>query len=92
MTEDIIREKGLPRVGQTVPSKVYGTLCRVMEKREVWQTIGEDPQTKDPHMIPAIYPAYWRSQEREPSGVGKMRGYTYTLYDNSFELHGEIVP
>ena len=31
--EKIIKEKGLPSVGQTVRSKKYGTLWRIMEKR-----------------------------------------------------------
>jgi hypothetical protein len=32
--EEITRIEGLPRVGQTVRSKDYGALWRVMEKRE----------------------------------------------------------
>jgi hypothetical protein len=89
--DEIIQEKGLPRVGQTVRSKDYGTLWRVMEKREVWQTISDDPQTGEPRMIPAIYLAYWKIQEEGRPGVGKMMGFTYTLYDNTFSLHWEIV-
>ena len=42
---EIIRQKGLPEVGQTVRSKKYGTLWRTMEKREVWQNIEPDPKT-----------------------------------------------
>ena len=34
--DEVIRVKNLPKVGQTVRSKKYGTLWRVMEKREVW--------------------------------------------------------
>ncbi len=64
---------GRPSVARTM-----APLWRVMEKREVWQTI-KDPQTKEPRMVPAIYLSYWRSQEGEPPGVGKMMGYTYTL-------------
>jgi len=90
--EEIIQEKGLPRVGQTVRSKDYGTLWRVMEKRETWQTIADDPQTGEPRMIPAIYLSYWRIQEEGPPGVGKMMGFTYTLYDNTFGIHWDIVP
>ncbi len=90
--EEIMREKGLPRVGWTVRSKDYGTLWRVMEKREVWQTIADDPQTGETRMVPAIYLSYWRIQEGTPPGVGKMMGFTYTLYDNTFALHWEIVP
>jgi hypothetical protein len=89
--DEVIKEKGLPRVGQTVRSKDYGTLWRVMEKREVWETILDDPVTKEPRMIPAIYLAYWKIQEGGPPGVGKMMGFTYTLYDNTFDLHWEIV-
>ncbi len=89
--EEIIQEKGLPRVGQTVRSKDYGTLWRVLEKKEIWQTIGDDPVTKEPRMVPAIYLCYWRIQEENPPGVGKMMGYTYTLYDNTFALNWEIV-
>jgi hypothetical protein len=92
MTEfrEIIREKGLPRVGQTVRSKKYGTLWRVIEKKELWQTL-VDPGTKDLSEIPAIFLSYWRAQEGVPPGVGKMMAFTYTLYDNTFALHWEIV-
>jgi hypothetical protein len=87
-----MQEKGLPRVGQTVRSKKYGTLWRVVEKREVWQTISDDPDTKEPRMIPAIYLAYWKIQEGGSPGAGKMMGFTYTLYDNTFDTHWEIAP
>ena len=33
---DVIREKHLPRVGDTVRSKKYKTLWRIIEKKEVW--------------------------------------------------------
>jgi len=90
--KEIMRKKGLPDVGQVVRSKKFGTLWRVMEKRESWQTIDDDPQTKQPRMIPAIYLAYWRITEGVPPGVGQLRGYLYTLYDNTFELNWEIIP
>jgi len=89
--EEIVREKGLPRVGQTVRSKKYGTLWRVMEKRELWQSISDDPKTGEPRLIPAIFLSYWKIQEGGPPGTGKMMGFTYTLYDNTFAHHWEIV-
>ncbi|OGP75388.1 MAG: hypothetical protein A2Y80_00530 [Deltaproteobacteria bacterium RBG_13_58_19] len=89
--EEIMRQKKLPSVGQTVKNKKYGTRWRVMEKREVWQTITDDPETKEPRIIPAIYLAYWRIQPDVPPGVGKMLGYLYTLYDNTFEANWKIV-
>jgi hypothetical protein len=88
----IIKEKGLPEVGQTVRSKKYGTLWRVMEKREVWNNIDPDPKTGDLRMIPAIYLNYWKVEAGHSPGVGKMMGFTYTLYDNTFEANWEVVP
>jgi len=89
--EEITKQKGLPDVGQTVRSKKYGTLWRVLEKREVWQNIDPDPQTGETRMVPAIYLAYWRIVEGASPGVGKMMGYLYTLYDNTFKLNWDIV-
>jgi hypothetical protein len=89
--EEIIQQKGLPEVGQTVCSKKYGTLWRVMKKWEVWQNINPDPKTGEPRMIPAIYLSYWRIQAGVTPGVGRMMGYIYTLYDNTFEANWEIV-
>jgi len=89
--DEIIRQKGLPQVGQTVRSKKYGTLWRVMEKKEVWRNIDPDPNTREPRMVPAIYLLYWKVQEGGTPGVGKMMGYEYTLYDNTFNLNWEIV-
>ena len=89
--EQIIKEKGLPAVGQTVRNKNYKTLWRVMEKREVWQNINPDPETGESRMVPAIYLAYWKITEDSPPGVGKMLGYLYTLYDNTFAINWEIV-
>ena len=89
--EEITREKKLPNVGQTVRSKKYGTLWRVLEKKEVWQTIDPDPKTGETRMIPAIYLSYWKVQEGVMPGVGKMMGFLYTLYDNTFQLNWDIV-
>ena len=87
--DEIIRKKGLPKVGQVVRSKKYGTFWRVMEKRETWMNIDDDPKTKEPRMIPSIYLSYWQVRDDAPPGVGKMMGYLYTLYDNTFEANWE---
>jgi solute carrier family 9B (sodium/hydrogen exchanger), member 1/2 len=89
--EEIIQKKGLPHVGETVRSKKHGSLWRVMEKKEVWHNIDPDPKTGEPRMVPAIYLMYWRIQPGEPPGVGKMMGFEYTLYDNTFSLNWDIV-
>jgi solute carrier family 9B (sodium/hydrogen exchanger), member 1/2 len=88
--EEIIHRRGLPRVGQTVRSKDYGTMWRVMEEKEVWETIANDPRTGETRMVPAIYLSYWKIRDDAPPGVGKMMGFIYTLLDNTFALHWEI--
>jgi hypothetical protein len=90
--EEIIRKKGLPSVGQTVRSKKYGTQWRVLEKKEVWQNIDPEPETGETRMVPAIYLSFWKVQEGTQPGVGKMMGYLYTLYDNTFELNWDKIP
>ncbi|MCX5893265.1 MAG: hypothetical protein NTW80_09920 [Deltaproteobacteria bacterium] len=90
--EEITREKNLPNVGQTVRSKRHGTLWRVLEKKEVWQTIDPDPKTGETRMIPAIYLSYWKVQDGVMPGVGKMMGFLYTLYDNTFQLNWDPAP
>ena len=89
--EEIVRKKGLPRVGQTVRSKKDGTLWRVMEKREIWQDIEDDPETGEPRMAPAIYLSFWRIKEGVMPGVGDIMGYLYTIYDETFETEWEIL-
>ncbi len=90
--QKIMREQKLPSVGQTVRSKKYGTLWRVMEKKEVWQNIDPDPKSGETRMIPAVYLSYWKVQDGVMPGVGKMMGFLYTLYDNTFALNWDIVP
>jgi solute carrier family 9B (sodium/hydrogen exchanger), member 1/2 len=86
--DDVIREKRLPGVGQYVQSRKHGTLWRVIEKREVWLN-ANDPQ--EYRVIPAIYLCYWRVQEGQLPGVGRMRGYAYSLHDNTFEANWQVV-
>ncbi|HXW69689.1 MAG TPA: hypothetical protein VEJ88_08765 [Dissulfurispiraceae bacterium] len=83
--EEVEQHKKLPKVGQTVRSKKYGTLWRVMEKREVWQNIDEN------HLIAGIYLCFWRIKEGVLPGVGRLMGYVYTEHDNTFEANWEIV-
>ncbi len=89
--DDVIRKKKLPRVGQTVRSKKYGTLWRVIEKKEVWQNTSDDPETGNPRLMPAIYLTYWKIKEGKPQGIGKMLGYSYTLHDNTFKANWEYL-
>jgi len=86
--DDVIREKKLPKVGQTVRSRKYKTLWRVTEKREVWQDTSDDPVTGQPRLLPAIFLNYAQIKEGRPTG--KRLGFAYTLNDNTFEANWEI--
>ena len=88
--DDVMRQKKLPRVGQTVRSRKYGTMWRVMEKREMWVHTQDNPATGQPRMLPAIYLCYWKIKEGQVPCIGKMMGYAYTLHDNTFETNWEI--
>ncbi len=88
---EVAVRKNLPRVGDTVRSKKYGTLWRVIEKREIWQPTEDDPETGEPRLVAAVYLCYWKMKEGQVPGVGKMLGYAYTLLDNTFETNWEIV-
>ena len=89
--DDVIREKRLPSVGQAVRSRKYGTLWRVIEKREVWLNTGTAADPHDVRVVPAVYLCYWRVQEHQMPGIGRMRGYAYSLHDNTFEANWEVV-
>jgi hypothetical protein len=89
--DEVFKQKKLPNVGQIVRSKKFGTLWRVMEKREVWQHSADDPKSGQPSLLPAIYLAYWRVRKGVLPGVGKMLGYAYTLHDNTFAANWESV-
>ena len=88
---DVIREKHLPKVGDSVRSKKFGTPWRVIEKREVWLNTSDDPPTGEYRAIPAIYLCYWRVQVGKQPGIGKMLGYAYSLHDNTFETNWELL-
>jgi hypothetical protein len=89
--DDVIREKRLPSVGQTVRSRKYGTLWRVIEKREVWLNTAAAGDPQEVRVVPAVYLCFWRVQENQLPGIGRMRGYAYSLHDNTFEANWEVV-
>ena len=82
--DDVIREKKLPRVGDTVKSRKHGTLWRVIEKREVYQSTADAAR-----LIPAIYLCFWKIVKGKQRAYGKMLGYAFTLHDNTCEANWE---
>jgi hypothetical protein len=91
MHDEVFRQNKLPSVGQIVRSKMYSTLWRVMEKREIWQHTANFQLSGEDALLPAVYLAYWKVQKGVMPGIGKMIAYAYTLYDNTFESNWDIV-
>ena len=89
--DEIFSKKKLPGVGQIVRNKKYGSLWRVMEKKEMWQDAVGDPKSGFPRQLPAIYLVYWRIEKGVLPGLGKMLEYSYALNDNTFAANWEIV-
>jgi len=89
--DEITLKQKLPSVGQIVRSKMYSTLWRVVEKREIWQHTVYDLQSGECALLPAIYLAYWKVQKGVMPGIGKMVGYAYTLNDNTFESNWDVL-
>ena len=90
-SNDVSRKKKLPDVGQLVRSKKYSTLWRIVEKREIWQHTANFQLSGEDALLPAIFLAYWKVQKGVMPGIGKVIGYTYALYDNTFESFWDVV-
>ena len=84
--DDVIKEKKLPRVGDTVKSRKYGTLWRVVEKKEVWENTSDLL-----HLVPAIHLSFKKIDKGKTKGGERMLSYAYTLYDTTFETNWEVV-
>jgi NhaP-type Na+/H+ or K+/H+ antiporter len=89
-----LREKmGLPRVGENVLSKRYGTVWKVIEEKESWVEDPTDP-SKEPsgaNLLPAIYLRYWKNDGNTRPGTGKTMVYRYSQKDPVFSDQWEIL-
>ena len=83
--KDLRIKHGLPRVGERVRSKQFGTVWKIIEEKEVWM---EGP---DPHIIPGIFVKYWREDTTSGPGTGKTMSYRYSQNDPPFDDYWEIL-
>ncbi|MEJ5349655.1 MAG: cation:proton antiporter [Desulfosoma sp.] len=91
-----LREKlQLPRVGERVRSKRYGTVWKIIEERETWIPAPAVPSTPHgilPHgILPAILIRYWKEGSGNGPGTGKTMTYRYSQLDPSFQEHWEVL-
>jgi hypothetical protein len=90
-SNDVSRKKKLPDVGQLVRSKKYSTLWRIVEKREIWQHTANFLEAAEDALVPAIFLGFSKVQKGVWPGCEKMIGYTYALYDGTFESNWVVV-
>lgn len=85
-----LREKlQLPRVGQRVRHKRYGTVWKIIEEKEVWIKEREDQGFR---LTPAIYLRFWKPRDGQRPGTGRTMGHSYTARGHSFHEYWEIMP
>jgi NhaP-type Na+/H+ or K+/H+ antiporter len=83
--KDLRVKHGLPRVGERVRSKLFGTVWKIIEEKEVWME-GPDEQT-----VPGIFVKYWREDTASAPGTGKTMSYRYSQNDPPFHNYWEIL-
>jgi hypothetical protein len=90
-----LRERlALPRVGERVRSKRYGTVWKVIEEKETWLSSSEAGGSHGGHdsrLVPAIHIRFWREDTSKGPGTGKTMTYRYSIADPSFQEHWEIL-
>jgi len=83
----------LPRVGERVRSKRYGSVWKVIEEKETWlqEPAGPQGEKSSPDLVPAVYLRYWKEDSSQGPGSGKTMSYRYSRIDPSFQAHWEIL-
>ena len=80
----------LPRVGEKIRSKKYGTIWKIIEEKEVWvDTPGAEWKESEP--MPAIYLRFWHPLSSNSPGKGRTMEYRYSFVDTSFYANWEIM-
>ncbi|MFO7555628.1 MAG: cation:proton antiporter [Desulfobacterales bacterium] len=83
--KDLRARHGLPRVGERVRSKQFGTVWKIIEEKEIWM---EGPNK---HPVPGIFVKYWRQDTAIGPGTGRTMSYRYSHNDPPFENFWEIL-
>jgi hypothetical protein len=81
----------LPRVGERVRSKAYGTVWKIIEEKEEWLEAPGEQELEPGATTPAIYLRYWQPESAPAPNTGKTMEYRYSILDSSFHSHWEIL-
>jgi NhaP-type Na+/H+ or K+/H+ antiporter len=91
--KELREQMELPRVGERVRSKRFGTVWKVIEEKEIWlnprspETFSITPEAA----VPAVYLRFWKQDSSRGPGSGKTLAYRYSRIDPSFRDHWEIL-
>ncbi len=83
--KDLREKHGLPRVGERVRSKHFGTVWKIIEEKEIWM------EAPNKQLIPGIFVNYWREDTTSGPGTGKTMSYRYSQNDPPFDNYWEIL-
>jgi solute carrier family 9B (sodium/hydrogen exchanger), member 1/2 len=91
--EELRETSGLPRVGERVRSKRYGTVWKVIEEKETWirKPDASLAGCSENNLVPAIHLRYWCEDTSPGPGRGKTMSYRYSQEDPQFTAHWEII-
>jgi len=91
--QDLRELFGLPRVGERVRSKRFGTVWKIIEEKETWvdQPVSTTDASQENNRIPAIHLRFWREDTSPGPGRGKTMSYRYSQSDPYFGEHWEIL-
>ena len=82
-----LREKlGLPRTGERLRSKEFGTVWKVIGEKEIWLRDAGSSRA-----VPTIRLKLWKEESGTALGTGKTMTRNYTQGDTSFERQWEIL-
>ena len=88
---DVVEMMHLPRVGDIIKNKKFGSMWKVLEEREVWETIDDDPETGEPRMVPAVAVSICRLKDGTVMEKNRTMSHAYTLHEDPFESNWEIL-
>lgn len=91
--QDLRELFGLPRVGERVRSKRFGTVWKIIEEKETWvdKSASTTDASQENNRIPAIRLRFWREDTSPGPGRGKTMSYRYSQRDPYFGEHWEIL-
>ncbi len=88
---DLVEKMHLPRVGDIIKHKKFGSFWKVMEERDVWETIEDDPDTGEPRMVPAVAMRICQLEDGTVPDNSRCISHAYNLHEDFFESNWDVL-